>query len=140
MENYDTRLLEQIIKIKGLKIQEKKFCKKCCDAVVKGHFCYYCKSIYRDDMSDTSKWVECDFCKKWEHFDCELTKGKRYSTKQELEEVKQYMCPICVNERAEQKNIDSKIQKKLINKKRRGDEPLLFLFSILPFLILAGPQ
>lgn len=109
------------IKIKGLKTQEKKFCKKCCDAVVKGHFCYYCNAIYRDDMSDTAKWVECDFCKKWEHFDCELTKGKRYSTKQELEEVKQYMCPICVNERAEQKNIDSKIQKKLINKKRRGD-------------------
>ena len=72
-------------------------------------------------MSDTAKWVECDFCKKWEHFDCELSKGKRYSTTQELNDVKQYMCPICLNERAEQKNIDSKIQKKLINKKRRGD-------------------
>ena len=109
------------IKIKGLKTQEKRLCKKCCDAVVKGHFCYYCSSIYRDDMSDTAKWVECDFCKKWEHFDCELSKGKRYSTTQELNDVKQYMCPICLNERAEQKNIDNKIQKKLINKKRRGD-------------------
>ena len=96
------------IKIKGLKTQEKRLCKKCCDAVVKGHFCYYCSSIYRDDMSDTAKWVECDFCKKWEHFDCELSKGKRYSTTQELNDVKQYMCPICLNERAEQKNIDSK--------------------------------
>lgn len=109
------------IKIKGLKTQEKKLCKRCCEAVEKGHFCYYCNAIYRDDMTDTAKWVECDFCKKWEHFDCEISKGRRYSTTQELNDVKQYMCPICVNERAEQKNLDNKIQKKLINKKRRSD-------------------
>ncbi len=108
-------------KIKGLKIQEKNLCKKCCDAVEKGHFCYYCNAIYRDDMTDNAKWVECDFCKKWEHFDCELQKGKRYSTKQELEDVKHYMCPICTNKKNGEKNMDNKIQKKLINKKRRGD-------------------
>jgi hypothetical protein len=108
-------------KIKGLKVQEKNFCKKCCDAVEKGHFCYYCNAIYRDDMTDNAKWVECDFCKKWEHFDCELQKGKRYSTKQELDDVKHYMCPICTNKKNGEKNMDNKIQKKLINKKRRGD-------------------
>ena len=108
-------------KIKGLKIQEKNLCKKCCDAVENGHFCYYCNQIYRDDMTDAAKWVECDYCKKWEHFDCELQKGKRYSTQQELNDVTQYMCPICVNKRIGQKNMDNKIQKKLINKKRRGD-------------------
>ena len=108
------------ITIKGLKTQEKKFCKKCCDAVVKGHFCYYCNAIYRDNISDSANWVECDFCKKWEHIYCELTKGKRYATTQEIID-NQYMCPICVNEKAEQKNIDSKIHKKLINKKRRSD-------------------
>ena len=109
------------IKIKGLKTQEKKLCKKCCEAVEKGHYCYYCNAIYRDDMSDTAKWVECDFCKKWEHFECELLKGKRFSSTQELNDVNQYMCPICINEKAEQKNNDNKIQKKLINKKRKGD-------------------
>ena len=31
------------------------------------------------------------------------------------------MCPCCVNKRIEQKNNDIKLQKKLINKKRRGD-------------------
>ena len=108
-------------KIKGLKNQEKNLCKKCCDAVEKGHFCYYCNAIYRDDMTDSAKWVECDYCKKWEHFDCELVKGKRYSTVQELNDVKHYMCPICINEKNGQKNMDNKIQKKLINKKRRGD-------------------
>ena len=40
---------------------------------------------------------------------------------QELNDEKHYMCPICVNKRNNQKNIDNKIQKKLINKKRRGD-------------------
>jgi len=109
------------IKLKGLKTQEKKLCKKCFEAVEKGHFCYYCNSIYRDDKTDSAKWVECNFCKKWEHFDCEITKGKRYSTIQELNEVKQYMCPICINDRVERKNMDNKIQKKLINRKRRGD-------------------
>ena len=108
-------------KIRGMKVQEKNFCKKCCDAIEKGHFCYYCNAIYRDDMTDNAKWVECDFCKKWEHFDCELQKGKRYSTKQELDDVKHYMCPICINKKNGEKNLDNKIQKKLINKKRRGD-------------------
>ena len=108
-------------KIKGLKNPEKNLCKKCCDAVEKGHFCYYCNAIYRDDLTDTAKWVECDFCKKWEHFDCELMKGKRYTTVQELNDVNHYMCPICINEKNGQKNMDNKIQKKLINKKRRGD-------------------
>ena len=108
-------------KIKGLKVQEKNLCKKCCEAVEKGHFCYYCNSIYRDELTDLAKWVECDFCKKWEHFDCELQKGKRYSTNQELNDVKNYMCPICTNKKNGEKNLDSKIKKTLISKKRRGD-------------------
>ena len=109
------------IKIKGLKPQEKYLCKKCSDAVENGHFCYYCNAIYRDDMTDSAKWVECDYCNKWEHFDCELQKGKTYSTVQQLNDVKHYMCPICRNKKNGQKNIDTKIQKKLINKKRKGD-------------------
>ena len=107
--------------IKGLKNQEKYLCKKCSDAVEKGYYCYYCNAIYRDDMTDSSKWVECDYCKKWEHFDCELQKGKTYSSVQQLNDVKHYMCPICKNNKNEQKNIDNKIQKKLLNKKRKGD-------------------
>ena len=38
-----------------------------------------------------------------------------------MNDVKHYMCPICINEKNGQKNIDNKLQKKLINKKRRGD-------------------
>ena len=108
-------------KIKGLKNQEKNLCESCFKAVEKGHFCYYCSSIYRDGFLDAEKWVECDFCGGWEHFNCEIQKGKKYSGVKELNDEKHYMCPICVNKRNNQKNIDNKIQKKLINKKRRGD-------------------
>ena len=31
------------------------------------------------------------------------------------------MCPICINKKIEQRDNEKKIQKKLINKKRRGD-------------------
>ena len=109
------------IKIKGLKTQEKKLCKKCCEAVEKGYYCYYCNAIYRYDMSDSAKWVECDFCKKWVHFDCELSKGKRFNSTKELNDVKKYMCPICSNEKDEKRSIDNKKQKKLITKKRKGE-------------------
>ena len=83
-----------------MKTQEKKLCEKCCEAVEKGDFCYYCNGIYRDGVIDTAVWVQCEFCRKWVHFDCELSKGKRYSNKQELNEEQKYMCPICTNEKA----------------------------------------
>ena len=109
------------IKIKGMKTQEKKLCEKCCEAVEKGDFCYYCNGIYRDGVIDTAVWVQCEFCRKWVHFDCELLKGKKYSNKQELIEEQKYMCPICSNAKAEQKNSESKLKKKLLNKKRKND-------------------
>ena len=108
-------------KIKGLKPQEKNLCKMCFEAFEKGDFCYYCNSIYRDGLVDPAKWVECDYCRGWEHFNCEIEKGKKYANMQELNDEKHYMCPVCVNKRNNQKNIDNKFQKKLINKKRRGD-------------------
>ena len=108
-------------KIKGLKLQEKNLCKMCYEAFEKGHFCYYCNSIYRDGIIDFAEWVECDYCRGWEHFNCEIEKGKKYANKQELDDEKHYMCPICVNKRNNQKTNDNKFQKKLISKKRRGD-------------------
>ena len=108
-------------KIKGLKVQEKNLCKSCSSALEEGNFCYYCNVIYRDGLRDPKNWVECDFCRGWEHINCEIEKGKKYKEVKDLIEEKHYMCPICVNKRNNQKNIENKIQKKLINKKRRGD-------------------
>ena len=109
------------IKIRGLKHQEKNLCKMCYEAAKKGNFCYYCNSIYRDGLEDNANWVECDYCKGWVHTTCEIKKGKRYSEEKELSDEKHYMCPICVNKMEEQNNTNNKIQKKLINKKRKGD-------------------
>ena len=78
-------------KIKGLKLQEKNLCKMCYEAFEKGHFCYYCNSIYRDGIIDFAEWVECDYCRGWEHFNCEIEKGKKYANKQELEEKEKIM-------------------------------------------------
>lgn len=109
------------VKIKGLKSsQTKNLCKKCNDSVVNGHYCYYCYAIYGDDMNDYAKWVQCDYCQKWEHIDCELLHGKTYSTLEELT-VEKYKCPFCRENKENQKQINNKFQKKLINKKRRGD-------------------
>ena len=108
-------------KIHGLKPQEKNLCKLCFEAAKKGHYCYYCNCIYRDGLLDNLNWVECDYCKGWEHILCEIKKGKKYSEEQELLDEKHYMCPICVNKMEEQNNINNKIQKKFINKKRKGD-------------------
>ena len=108
-------------KIKGLKVQEKNLCKMCNKALEEGQFCYYCNSIYRDGLIDTTKWVACDYCGSWEHINCEIEKGKKYKEDKELIEEKHYMCPICINKRNNQKSFENKIQKKLINKKRRGD-------------------
>ena len=107
--------------IKGLKVQEKILCENCCNAVENGQFCYYCNSIYSEKISDSDVWIECDYCHKWEHFECELLKGKRYSSKNELKNVKNYMCPICVNKKNEEKESANKLKKKFIKKKRKND-------------------
>lgn len=109
------------IKIKGLKEQEKHFCKKCYEAVKDGHFCYYCNAIYRDGAMDNAVWVQCDNCKNWVHSDCEVNKGKRYATAHDLEIVQTYMCPICLKANEKKMSLDNKVKKKLIGKKRRGE-------------------
>ena len=108
-------------KICGFKPQEKNLCKLCYEAAKKGDFCFYCNSIYRDGIVDTLNWVECDYCKGWEHIICEIKKGKKYSEEQELLDEKHYMCPICINKMEEQNSINNKIQKKFIKQKRKGD-------------------
>lgn len=109
------------VKINGAKANEKILCDECCKAVDSRQFCYYCGAIYREKLIDTAVWIECDYCHKWEHFECELHKGKRYSNRQELNNVKRYMCPDCANKREEKKMIDNELKKKLIKKKRKSD-------------------
>lgn len=109
------------VKINGAKTLEKILCENCCSAVENRQFCYYCGTIYRETLCDKAVWVECHYCDKWDHFDCELHKGKRYSSEKELSDDKHYMCPDCTNKRTEQKISDDELKKRLINKKRKSD-------------------
>lgn len=81
-------------------------CDKCYYAYRLGNYCYYCNVIYRDfsfnqQYYDRKKWIQCDYCQKWQHMLCEEKKGKF----ENLEELAlnsnfKYMCPFCRKENA----------------------------------------
>ena len=84
-------------------------CEKCYAAYKLGNYCYYCKYY------DKKKWIQCDYCQRWQHIQCEEKKGK-YSNVEELAMNPnfKYMCPFCWKEHY--KNIklikDNKVKKK----------------------------
>ena len=95
-------------------------CEKCHNAYKLGNYCYYCNIIYRDfefntQYYDKKKWIQCDYCQRWQHIQCEEKKGK-YSNVEELAMNPnfKYMCPFCWKEHY--KNIklikDNKVKKK----------------------------
>lgn len=104
-------------------------CEKCYKAYNQGHYCYYCNVIYRDfepnaQYYDRKKWIQCDFCNKWQHIQCEQKKGKIQNIDDLLQnENFKYCCPFC---RKDQENsLRSSKNKKnnkggMINKKRKG--------------------
>ena len=110
--------------IKGLKIQEKILCENCISAVEKCQFCFYCNLIYREKLIDNAVWIECDYCHKWEHFNCEIQKGKRYYKKEDLQKIKNYMCPLCSLKINKKKEDDFKFEKKFIGQKRKKESKL----------------
>lgn len=76
-------------------------CEQCYSAWVKGQYCFYCNIIYRDfsfnqQYYEKSKWIQCDYCQKWEHIQCEESKGI-YTHIEELNNDMnfKYKCPLC---------------------------------------------
>ena len=56
-------------------------CEKCYAAYKLGNYCYYCNIIYRDfefntQYYDKKKWIQCDYCQRWQHIQCEEKKRK----------------------------------------------------------------
>ena len=79
-------------------------CEKCYNAFKLGNYCYYCNIIYRDfefntQYYDKKKWIQCDYCQRWQHIQCEEKKGK-YNNVEELAMNPnfKYMCPFCRKE------------------------------------------
>ena len=105
-------------------------CEKCHNAYKLGNYCYYCNIIYRDfefntQYYDKKKWIQCDYCQRWQHIQCEEKKGK-YSNVEELalNPNFKYMCPFCRKERNKcirQHNKDEK-NKNLNCKTKRCDD------------------
>ena len=77
------------------------YCKKCYEAYKKGDYCFYCNIIYRDfkdpeRYKDDKSWIQCDYCHKWTHIQCEMEKGVyKNLTKLTNNEHFKYICPIC---------------------------------------------
>ena len=100
------------------KSQTLNLCEKCYEAYKKGNYCYYCNIIYRDFDFNTSyydkkKWIQCDYCLRWEHMQCEEKKGKYYNVEQlALNPNFKYMCPFCRKD-------NDKIIKELSKKKKK---------------------
>ena len=79
-------------------------CEKCYKAYSLENYCYYCHIIYREyehgtQYYDKKKWIQCDYCYKWHHMQCEEKKGK-YENIEELSMNNnfKYMCPFCRKE------------------------------------------
>lgn len=99
-------------------------CSKCYNAWKMGQYCYYCNIIYRDfsfnqQYYDSKTWIECDYCQKWTHLECEEKKGKQSNIKKLIKnENFKYMCPCCVIEKEKSKKVDEETQ--MLKKKRVG--------------------
>ena len=118
-------------------------CEKCYKAYSLENYCYYCHVIYREyehgtQYYDRKKWIQCDYCFKWHHMQCEEKKGK-YENIEELSMNNnfKYMCPFCRKEHEsimrqkhknekmkknnENNNLDNfnKNEKCFLNKKRK---------------------
>lgn len=78
---------------KGWKDQSGKsvmLCNACGLHWKKGHFCQFCKQIYKENDNDDVKnpWVGCDRCFRWVHKDCD-------SSNIDLKSGEPYLCTIC---------------------------------------------
>ena len=106
-------------------------CEKCYKAYSLGNYCYYCHIVYREyeygtQYDDKKKWIQCDFCLKWHHMQCEEKKGK-YENIEELSQNSnfKYMCPFCRKDHESimrQKHKEEKIKKNMmLNMKRKNN-------------------
>ena len=107
------------------KSQNLNLCEKCYEAYKKGNYCYYCNIVFRDFDFNTSyydkkKWIQCDYCLRWEHMQCEEKKGKYNNIEQlALNPNFKYMCPFCRKDNDKIiKEYYNKKEKKVLSKKR----------------------
>ena len=89
-------------KINSLKNKILCLCSLCYQAWKNGQYCYYCGIIYRQyrgtkGFNEHKTWIGCDYCKNWEHVQCEEQKGYYTNLSQLIKKNKhlKYKCPVC---------------------------------------------
>ena len=89
-------------KINSLKNKILCLCSLCYQAWKNGQYCYYCGIIYRQyrgtkGFNEHKTWIGCDYCKNWEHVQCEEQKGCYSNLSQLIKKNKhlKYKCPVC---------------------------------------------
>ena len=124
-------------KIGSLKNKILWLCSQCHQAWKNGQYCYYCGVIYRQyrgtkGFNDHKTWIGCEFCKNWEHVQCEEQKGNYSNLSQLIKKDKhfKYKCPICRTKgfgkdeflQIKRKNETDIENKRKIKKKKEFDE------------------
>ena len=127
---YDENLIyhSKFVSNNSYKPQSIWLCEKCYNAFKLGNYCYYCNIIYRDfefntQYYDKKKWIQCDYCQRWQHIQCEEKKGK-YNNVEELAMNPnfKYMCPFCRKEHYKFIRDFNKNSKKKEKNKKNLDE------------------
>lgn len=91
------------------------YCKECDVDYVKGNYCYYCKRLYstRHSKYINSEWVECYYCNKHNHIQCEMESGNYVNiSKMVLHKGFKYMCPQCRKNKQKKRGNNSNVIKK----------------------------
>lgn len=121
-----------IAKIVSLKNKTLRLCYQCYQAWKNGQYCYYCGIIYRQyrgtkGFNDHKTWIGCEFCKNWEHVQCEEQKGVFSNLSQLIKKDKRfkYKCPVCRNKEentaSSRKYSKDESEKSLLGNKRKEE-------------------
>ena len=119
-------------KIVSLKNKTLRLCYQCYQAWKNGQYCYYCGVIYRQyrgtkGFNDHKTWIGCEFCKNWEHVQCEEQKGVFTNLSQLIKKDKhfKYKCPVCRskedNTASSRKNSKDESEKSMLGNKRKEE-------------------
>jgi hypothetical protein len=115
--------------IKTIRSRSALLCSDCSNAYKNGQFCYYCHTIYRDNLNeaynDNKTWIMCDYCESWHHLQCEEAKGTYTNISKLINDPQfKYMCYNCNNRNKKKRGKDKLIgNKREINKSARKSSP-----------------
>jgi hypothetical protein len=129
--------INMMSRIKTIKARATLLCADCSNAYKNGQYCYYCHTIYRDNLSeaynDNKTWIMCDYCESWHHMQCEEAKGTYTNISNLVNDPQfKYMCFNCRNKSKKRRGKDRLIgNKRENNKTKLSPDKHNYMLSIL---------